>query len=128
MADYTKINFADVEDSAGGRGYDLQGRFARKHLQSEHLGVSQFSYGSGVRAPYGHRHREQEEVYVVTGGSGRMKLDDEIVELKRGDLVRVAPHVVRGFESGPEGLELIAVGSDRPETGDGELVEDFWTD
>jgi mannose-6-phosphate isomerase-like protein (cupin superfamily) len=128
MADYTKINFADVEDLAAGRGVDVQGRVARKYLQSEHLGVSQFSYGSGVRAPFGHRHREQEEVYVVTGGSGRVKLNEEIVELKRGDLVRVAPHVVRAFEAGPEGLELIAIGSDRPEAGDGEMLEDFWTD
>ena len=126
MSDYTKINFAEIEDSAGGRGFDVQGRFARKHLQSEHLGVSQWSYGSEVRSPVGHRHREQEEVYVVTGGSGRVKLDDEIVDLKRGDLVRVAPQVVRAFEAGPEGLELIAIGSDRPESGDGEMVEDFW--
>jgi mannose-6-phosphate isomerase-like protein (cupin superfamily) len=128
MPDYTKINFADIEDTAAGRAYDVQGRFARKYLQSEHLGVSQFSYGSGVRAPYGHRHQEQEEVYVVTGGSGRVKLDEEIVELRRGDVVRVAPAVVRAFEAGAEGLELIAVGSDRPEGGDGEMIEDFWTD
>lgn len=128
MPDYTKINFADVEDVAAGRGVDVQGRVARKYLQSEHLGVSQFSYGSGVRGPFGHRHLEQEEVYVVTGGSGRVKLDEEIVELRRGDLVRVAPHVVRAFEAGPEGLELIAIGSDRPDAGDGEMIEDFWTD
>lgn len=128
MPDYTKINFVEVEDSAAGRGHNVQGRFARKYLQSEHLGVSQFSYGSGVRAPYGHRHREQEEVYVVTGGAGRVKLDDEVVDLTRGDVVRVAPHVVRAFEAGPEGLELIAIGSDRPEGGDGEMIEDFWTD
>lgn len=128
MPDYTKINFAEVEDSAAGRGFDVQGRLARKQLQSEHIGVSQFSYGSEVRAPYGHRHQEQEEVYVVTGGSGRVKLDDEIVDLRRGDVVRVAPQVIRAFESGPEGLELIAIGSDRPEGGDGEMVKDFWTD
>jgi len=128
MPDYTKINFEEVEDSAAGRGFDVQGRFARKQLQSEHIGVSQFSYGSEVRSPFGHRHREQEEVYVVTGGSGRVKLDDQVVDLRRGDVVRVAPQVARAFESGPEGLELIAIGSDRPEGGDGERVEDFWTD
>ena len=128
MPDYTKINFADVEDSAGGRGYDLQGRFARKHIESEHLGVSQFSYGPGVRAPYGHRHQEQEEVYVVTGGSGRMKLDDEIIDLRRGIWFGSPPGWSGASSAGPEGLELIAVGSDRPEAGDGELIEDFWTD
>jgi mannose-6-phosphate isomerase-like protein (cupin superfamily) len=128
MSDYTKINFADLDDSAAGRGYDLEARFARKHIGSEHLGVTRFRYGAGVRPPYGHHHREQEEVYVVTGGSGRVRLNDEILDVSEGDVVRVAPHVIRAFEGGPEGLELIAVGNDRPEGGDGELVENFWSE
>ena len=74
----------------------------------------------------GHRHREQEEAYVVVSGSGRAKLGDEIIELNQWDVLRVAPHVVRAFEGGPDGLELIAVGADRPEGGDGEMVEDHW--
>jgi hypothetical protein len=57
-----------------------------------------------------------------------MRLDDEIVELRQWDAVRVAPDVVRAFEGGPEGLELIAIGADRPDGGDGEMVKDFWTD
>jgi mannose-6-phosphate isomerase-like protein (cupin superfamily) len=128
MPDFAIKNLMDVEDSAAGRDDDIEARFGRKHLGSEHLGISYFRYGPGFRAPYGHRHREQEEGYVVVAGSGRMKLDDEIIELRRWDVVRVAPNVVRGFEGGPDGLELIAVGSDRPEGGDGELVQDFWTD
>jgi mannose-6-phosphate isomerase-like protein (cupin superfamily) len=126
MPDYTMINFGEVEDSASGRGYDVQARFARKHIDSEHLGVTQFRFGPSSRAPFGHRHREQEEVYVVVSGSGRAKLDDEMLDIRVGDVLRVAPQVARGFESGPEGLELIAIGNDRPEGGDGEMVEDFW--
>jgi mannose-6-phosphate isomerase-like protein (cupin superfamily) len=128
MPDYTKINFADVEDSAAGRDYDIQARLARKHIDSDHLGVSRFSFGPGQRAPFGHRHREQEEVYVVTSGSGRVRLGDEIVEVTEWDVVRVAPRVARGFEAGSQGLELIAIGNDRPEGGDGEMVDDFWMD
>jgi hypothetical protein len=64
----------------------------------------------------------------VVGGSGRARLDDEVVDIKRWDVVRVAPGVVRGFEGGPDGLELIAIGSDRPEGGDGEMVRDWWQD
>ena len=64
----------------------------------------------------------------MVSGSGRMRLGDEIVELRQWDVVRVAPQVVRGFEAGPDGLELIAIGADRPEGGDGELVQDFWKD
>jgi len=128
MPNFTIKNLKEIDDAAADRGPEIEARFARKHLDSEHLGVSLFRYGPDYRAPYGHRHREQEEAYVVVGGSGRMKLDDEIVELRQWDVVRVAPNVLRGFEGGPDGLELIAVGNDRPEGGDGEMVQDFWTD
>jgi len=128
MANFTIKNLKDVEDSAADRGPGIEARFGRKHLKSDHLGVSYFRYGAGYRAPFGHRHREQEEAYVVVAGSGRVKLDDEIVELRQWDVVRVAPAVMRGFEGGPDGLELIAIGSDRPEGGDGEMVQDFWTE
>jgi mannose-6-phosphate isomerase-like protein (cupin superfamily) len=129
VAGFTITNLMEVEDSAPEAvGDSLQARFGRKHMRSEHLGVSYFRYASGYRAPYGHRHHEQEEAYVVVSGSGRIRLDEEIVELKRWDVVRVAPDVVRGFEGGADGLELIAIGADRPEGGDGEMVRDWWTD
>ena len=128
-AAYSIKNLQDVDNSApDAAGDDLEARFARKHLDSEHLGVSYFRYGAGFKAPYGHRHMEQEEAYVVVGGSGRIRVDDDVLDLKRWDVVRVAPQVVRGFEGGPDGLEIIAIGADRPEGGDGELVRDWWTD
>jgi quercetin dioxygenase-like cupin family protein len=128
MGDFTIKNLLEVEDSAVESGADLEARLARKHIDSEHLGVSHFRFGPGFRSPFGHSHREQEEAYVVLGGSGRVRLDDEIVELRRWDVVRVAPQVVRGFEAGAEGLEVLAIGSDRPEGGDGVRVQDWWTD
>ena len=129
MAGYTKKNLQDVDNSApASAGDGFEARFARKHLDSEHLGVSYFRYGPDFKAPYGHRHREQEEAYVVVGGSGQLRLDDDVIDLERWDVVRVAPQVVRAFRGGPDGLEIIAIGADRPEGGDGELVEDFWTD
>jgi mannose-6-phosphate isomerase-like protein (cupin superfamily) len=126
MSDYTVKNLMDVEDRAKGR--EVEARLARAHIASQHLGVSYFRFAPGYRSPSGHHHREQEEAYVVVSGSGRIKLDDEIVDLRRWDVVRVAPHIVRGFEAGSEGLEVIAVGSDRPEEGDGVMVQDWWTD
>jgi mannose-6-phosphate isomerase-like protein (cupin superfamily) len=128
MTDYKRVNLKDVDNAAAERGPGLEARFGRKHLDSDHLGVSYFRYAPGFRVPYGHRHKLQEEAYVVVSGSGRMRLDDEIIDLAQWDLVRVAPSVVRGFEAGPDGLELIVAGSDRPEEGDGELVQDFWTE
>lgn len=129
MSDYAIKNLKDVDDSAADRGPEIEARFARKHLDSDHLGVSYFRYAPGFRAPYGHRHREQEEAYVVISGSGRARLDDEVIELRQWDVLRVAPQVVRAFEGGqPDGLELIAIGADRPEGGDGEMIQDFWVD
>ena len=127
MAGYTIKNLQDVDNSAPeSAGDGLEARFARKHLDSEHLGVSYFRYAPGFRSSLGHSHREQEEAYVVVGGSGRVKLGDEIVDLRPWDLVRVAPDVVRAFEGGPEGLELVAIGADRPEGGDGVPARDWW--
>lgn len=128
MTSFTHKNLKDLDDSAAGRGADIEARFGRSQLDSEHLGVSYFRYGPGYRTPYGHRHGEQEEAYVIAGGSGRMRLDDEIIDLRPWDVVRVAPQVVRAFEGGPEGLEIIAIGSDRPEGGDGEMIQEFWVD
>ncbi len=128
MPEYTIKNLKEVENSAADRTPGLEARFARKHLDSKHLGISYFRYDPGFRTPFGHRHREQEEAYVVVGGSGRAKLDDEIVELNPWDVLRVSPEVVRSFEGGPVGLAIIAVGNDRPEGGDGEMVQEFWVD
>jgi mannose-6-phosphate isomerase-like protein (cupin superfamily) len=125
MTAFAKTNLMEIEPSTDSD--EVEGRFARKHLDSRDLGVSYFRYAPGYRAESGHLHREQEEAYVVVGGAGRMRLDDEVVELRRWDVVRVAPEVVRGFEGGPDGLELIAVGGPKPEGGDGVAVGDWWT-
>jgi len=126
MSDYAVKNLMEIEDGTGVEG--IEGRFAREFLDSEQLGISHFRYAPGRKSTSGHRHREQEEAYIVVGGSGRIKLDDEAIELRQWDVVRVAPHVVRGFESGPDGLEVIAVGGTRPEDGDGEFVADRWAE
>jgi uncharacterized cupin superfamily protein len=128
MSDYTIINLHEIEDSVSGRIPELEGRFGRRHLGSEHLGVSYFRYAPGFRSPAAHRHREQEEAYIVVGGSGRILLDGEVHVLRPWDVVRVSPATVRAFEASDEGLELVIVGSDRPEEGDGEQVAADWPD
>jgi quercetin dioxygenase-like cupin family protein len=99
--------------------------FAREALGSAELGVSRFTYEPGARMPWGHRHRVQEEAHVVVAGSGRAKLDDEVVELSVWDVLRVAPPVVRSFEAGAEGLDVICIGGRKPKGGDTERFEDF---
>ena len=68
---------------------------------------------------------------MVLRGSGRMKVDDEIVELKEWDAVRVPPGTWRGYEAGPEGLEILVIGApnlgeDPREDVDGQ--RDWWAD
>ena len=131
MPGFTHMNLReDVRDASEGSDKEgiVEARLGRSSLDSKHLGVSFFRYAPGFRTPFGHWHREQEEAYVVVGGSGRMKLGDEIVELRRWDVVRVAPEVVRAIEAGDEGLELIAIGGPRPAEGDGDNTPDWWTD
>jgi quercetin dioxygenase-like cupin family protein len=128
MSRFAIVNLQDVEDSVGDRAPGIEGRFARKHLDSRDLGVSLFSYAPDLRSPAAHSHSEQEEAYVVVAGSGRVLLDDEVHELRQWDVVRVAPEVVRAFAAGPHGLDIIAVGGPRPESGDGVMGAANWPD
>ena len=128
MSRFAHVNLLDLEDSISGRVEGLEGRFARKRLESRDLGISHFRYAPGFRSPAGHRHREQEEAYVVVGGSGQMLIDDELRDLRPWDVVRVAPEAIRAFAAGPGGLEVIAIGGPKPDGGDGEQAEIHWPD
>ena len=128
MSDWAIVNLLDVDDSAAGRVDGLEARMGRGELGSRDLGVSLFRYAPGLRSPVSHSHGEQEEAYVVVSGSGRIRLVDEIHDLRQWDVVRVAPEVVRALEAGPDGLDVVAVGGPRPEGGDGELNDSPWPD
>lgn len=128
MSRFTIKNLKEIEDSAGDRAPGIEGRFARNHLDSEHLGISYFRYAPGVRSPMAHSHRSQEEAYIVINGSGRIRLDDEVHPLRQWDVVRISPQTVRAIEAADDGLEFIAVGSDRPEGGDGVPAPSAWID
>jgi mannose-6-phosphate isomerase-like protein (cupin superfamily) len=125
---YAKKNLRDVEDSAPkfGLSKTQEARFARADLELQQTGLNYLIVKSGQREAFAHRHKEAEEVYVVLSGSGHVKLDDELVDLRQFDAVRVSPGTVRSFEAGPDGLEVLIFGA-RVE-GDGEVVPDFWAD
>ncbi len=128
MSNFAAVNLLEIEDSVGDRAPGIEGRFARKHLDSRDLGVSLFRYAANVRSPMSHSHREQEEAYVVVAGSGRVLLDNEVHELRQWDVVRVAPEVVRAFEAGADGLDIVAIGGPKPEDGDGVMGAAAWPD
>jgi mannose-6-phosphate isomerase-like protein (cupin superfamily) len=130
MAGYTLVNLEDVEDMAPkfGLAPGLQSRFARVPLELERSGLSLYRIAPGFRLPFGHRHGEQEEVYVVVQGSVRMKVDDEVVELRRWDALRVPGPAWRAFEAGPEGAELLAFGAPNTQNKDAEMEPGWWKD
>lgn len=123
---HTHINLDDVDDAAPGNGWGdrWEARFAGTALETEQTGVTHFRLRPGMRSPFNHRHTEAEEIYVVLAGSGKIKLDDQISEVRPLDAIRVAAQVGRAFEAGPDGLEFIAFGPHHP--GDGEPVDDPW--
>src|SRR4051812_47651248 len=110
MADHTVKNLKDVENAARKHGMpeEMDARFARGELNLEQMAMSHQRYGPGFRAPFAHKHQQQEELYIVVKGSGRIKIDDDIIEVKELDAVRVPPESVRAFEGGPEGIEILA--------------------
>lgn len=129
MTTYTHKNLGDLDDAAARLGFGAthEARFANDELGTEQTGVSHQRLKPGKRYPFGHRHDEAEEVYVVIAGSGRLKLDDDVIEVKPLDAVRVSAGVMRAFEAGDDGLEFLAFGPRRPDDR-GEIVPGWWGD
>ena len=130
MSAHTIVNLQQVEDMAlkWGLSPGLESRFARVPLELENSGLSYFKVAPGFRVPFGHVHSEQEEVYLVVSGSARVKLEDEIVELKAWDALRIPPSTWRGFEAGPDGAELLAFGAPNTDNKDIEMDQEWWGD
>lgn len=129
MADYTQVNLKDdVENMSErfGLAPDMEARFARGALGLQGGGFSYQKLAPDFRAPIAHRHRTHEEVYVVVSGGGRVKIEDEVRELRQWDAIRFPAQTARAFEAGPDGLELLAIGFG--EGGDAEMLEGFWED
>ena len=127
MANYTKLNLKDdVENMSErfGLAPNMEARFGRNALGLEGGGFSYQKLAPNFEAPFGHNHKTQEEAYVIVGGSGRVKIDDEVHELKQWDALRVPAGTARAFAAGPDGLELIAIGFG--EGGDADMIESPW--
>jgi len=123
---HTHINLDDVEDAAPENGFGdrWEARVARPAIGAEQTGVTHFRLRAGKRSPFSHRHTHAEEIYVILSGAGKIKLGDQVSEVRPLDAIRVSPAVARAFEAGPDGLEFLAFGPHHP--GDGEPVDDPW--
>jgi hypothetical protein len=132
MADYTKKNLkTDVEDSGPkfGMPAEMKAHFASSDLGLTTSGATYEWRGPDFRTPFGHSHSQQEELYVVVEGSGRIKLDDDVVELGEFDAIRISPSVMRNVEAGPDGIGIICFGAPKIE-GDAQeevnMVPGWW--
>ncbi len=124
---YAKTNLRAVHDSATEHGLSetQEARFPRADLGAQQTGMNFLTVKPSQREAFAHRHKDAEEIYVILSGRGRVKLDDELVDLSPLDAVRVSPGVTRSFEAGPEGLEILIFGPHVE--GDSEMVDDFWS-
>jgi mannose-6-phosphate isomerase-like protein (cupin superfamily) len=130
MPSYTLKNLKEIPDAAESFGLspDLEARFAREAIAADNFALSYQRLGPNFRMPFGHKHEEQEELYVVVGGGGRLKLGDEVLEVRQWDAVRVPKDTMRAFEAGPEGLEYLAFGAPNRGANDAEMTQGWWTD
>jgi hypothetical protein len=131
MSGYTVKNLKEIENQGVKLGLeegDIELRMAKDPLECSGCGITYMRLASGFRPPYGHVHKTQEEIYVLVSGSARMKVGDDIVELQPFTAVRVSPEAMRGCEGGPEGAELIVIGTPRTGGGDADTQPDWWTD
>jgi quercetin dioxygenase-like cupin family protein len=129
MPGYTKVNLKDdVEDQAPNFGLEgkIEARMARVPLECEHQGVTYQRIAPNFRVPFGHRHKNQEEIYIVLSGSLLANVDGDVLELRPLDALRVHKDTMRGFEGGPEGAELLAVGAPNTGPGDAEVEQNWW--
>jgi mannose-6-phosphate isomerase-like protein (cupin superfamily) len=128
MESYTKTNLREVENQAPkfDMPSEMEARFARSAIDGETLGLSLFTLAPNFRIPFGHKHENQEEVYVVVRGSARVKVEDDIVELREWDAIRFGKDTLRNMEAGPDGVEYLAFGAgDDPL--DAEMAPGWWS-
>lgn len=130
MADYTVVKVSDVPDQGPSFGFvsKMEARFLREDLGLENSGVSYLRLAPDFRIPFGHKHKVQEEVYVLVSGGARMKIGEEMVDLEPWTAVRLPKETMRSIEAGPEGSEFVLVGAPKTGPGDALMEQEWWSD
>ena len=129
MADYTIAKLEEMPDVLGDYPGEMR-MSAASDLGNEQVAFTwrRMPAGTGGKGSYGHRHKTQEEIYFVAAGTLQFKLEDDVLDLPAGTVVRVAPQVARSvWNEGPDDAILIMCS---PKTADPqadvEQVVDFW--
>jgi mannose-6-phosphate isomerase-like protein (cupin superfamily) len=128
MADYTLKTLEQIPDVLG--DYPGEMRMGSLALDAEQVAFTwrRMPAQTGGKGGYGHRHKTQEEVYFVASGTLQIKLEDEVIDVPAGTVVRVAPQVARSvWNEGPEdGVLIICSAKGADPVADVEQVPDFW--
>jgi quercetin dioxygenase-like cupin family protein len=129
VADYTVKRIEEVADVLG--DYPGEMRMMTADLECEQVAFTyrRMPQHTGGKGSYGHRHKTQEEVYFVMSGKLQFKLDEEVLELEQGTVVRVAPETWRSvWNDEEEDAELVIVSKHVAggSAEDAEYLQDFW--
>ena len=129
MADWTIQRLVEIPDVLGDYPGEMR-MSAAGDLGNEQVAFTwrRMPAGTGGKGSYGHRHKKAEEIYFVASGTLQFKLEDEVIDVGEGSVVRVAAPVARSvWNEGPDDAVLIicSVRTDDPEQ-DVEQVPDFW--
>ena len=128
MNAYTVARADDAPDVLG--DYPGEMRMMTGVIDAEQVAITyrRMPRHTGGKGSYGHYHLTQEEIYFVISGKLQFKLGDEVVELEKGGVVRVAPETPRSiWNDEPEDGELVIVSTRlRGGGGDAVTVPDFW--
>lgn len=128
MGECTIRPLADMTDLLG----DYPGELFMTH---DEMGAEQVALTwrrmpaqTGGKGSYGHRHRTQEELYLVVAGTLQFKLEDEVVDVPGGTAVLIPAHVARSvWNEGPDDAVLVIASTRIDDVGaDVETVPDFW--
>ena len=85
---YAVATVGDIADFSGKA-------FAKDLLNTTSMELSFGTLAAGEAVPFNHRHKQNEEVYVVLSGEGEFTLGADTVTVKSGSVVRVSPEVLR---------------------------------
>jgi mannose-6-phosphate isomerase-like protein (cupin superfamily) len=128
MKGYTVARSEDAPDVLG--DYPGEMRMMTYVIDAEQAAITyrRMPQHTGGKGSYGHYHRTQEEIYFVMSGKLQFKLGDDVVELEKGGIVRVAPETPRSvWNEEPGDAELVIVSARIEDPGnDAVTVPDFW--
>ena len=128
MSDYTVIQVADAPDVLG--DYPGEMRFLTGPLGAGQVALTwrRMPPDTGSRGSYGHRHRTQEELYLVASGALTFKLGDDVVKAGPGTAVRVPPGTWRGIHNDSAEDAILIITSIRIDDHEGEVEtrDGFW--